>query len=133
MKNENSHCSQGPVSTLPGAFSHTDRMCDDHPRRKAVKRVQGETDSMGCEYFHACEECFGKLKYPLRTSGHCSWCKTPSDDLRNRRDPDEGPAGPVYRVCGPCIVKDNKSFAEEFADSQENDEYVDTYSSSYLE
>lgn len=49
----------GPISSLPGS-SHTPpngAMCDEHPDRPAVLRVQGETDSMGSEMYDLCEEC----------------------------------------------------------------------------
>ena len=41
----------GPISTLPGARHAlpAGTMCDEHPDRPAVARVQGETDSFGCE------------------------------------------------------------------------------------
>jgi hypothetical protein len=41
----------GPISTLPG-HSHQvpdGTVCDDHPDRPAVARIQGETDSFGAE------------------------------------------------------------------------------------
>ena len=128
MSNENSHCSGGPVSSMPGAVSHSNQPCDEHPNRMAVKRIQGETDSMGCEYFHVCQECSDKIVSPVRVSGHCDWCKSNSDSLRHRRDMDDGMAGPVYRVCGPCIEKENKAVAEELAD---NEEYADFYDSGF--
>ena len=34
--------------------------CDDHPERPATVRVQGETDSFGCEYIDWCKECHDK-------------------------------------------------------------------------
>jgi hypothetical protein len=39
----------GPISSLPGSThaAPTAGMCDDHPDRPAVARVQGETDSFG--------------------------------------------------------------------------------------
>lgn len=126
MSNKYSHCSQGRVSTLPGAVSGTDEQCDDHPERKAVKRVQGETDSMGCEYIHLCKECLDKIALPIRISGHCDWCKCESDSLRHRRDVDEGMSGPVYRVCGPCIEKENKAIAEEHASYEEHADFDDS-------
>ncbi|MGY7975507.1 hypothetical protein L1Q33_25460, partial [Klebsiella pneumoniae] len=51
--------SNGPVSTLRGHFCSlpTDSKCDEHPDRLAVRRVQGETDSFGCEYHDMCQEC----------------------------------------------------------------------------
>jgi hypothetical protein len=112
----------GPISTLPGA-SHSlpdGTKCDRHPRRKAVARIQGETDSFGCELNDMCQECLDKhrsyLKSPEaaeRRKGICEWCKSPADDLRDRRDFEEGMSGRVYRVCGACVKKENEQLAEE--------------------
>jgi len=39
-------------------------MCDDHQDRPATHRIQGETDSFGCEYIDWCDECYTNyLKY----------------------------------------------------------------------
>src|SRR3954463_12051043 len=49
----------GPISTLPGTGHHLPdgTMCDQHPDRPAVARIQGETDSFGCEMNDLCQEC----------------------------------------------------------------------------
>ena len=54
------YASQGPVSTLPGHYLNVPEgtMCDNHPDRIAIRRVQGETDSFGCEAEDMCQECF---------------------------------------------------------------------------
>jgi hypothetical protein len=54
----------GPVSTLPGSLHDvpTGAMCDDHPDRPALRRVQGETDSFGAEFLDLCNECITALK-----------------------------------------------------------------------
>jgi hypothetical protein len=47
----------GPISTLPGSSHHDvpdGMMCDDHPDRPAVTRLQGETDSFGSEMHDLC-------------------------------------------------------------------------------
>ena len=38
----------GPVSTLPGYKAKTEAgaMCDEHPERPSVDKIQGETDSL---------------------------------------------------------------------------------------
>lgn len=58
----------GPVSTLPGA-GHAlpaGTMCDDHPDRPAVARIQGETDSFGSELWDLCEECRDEMQKAIR-------------------------------------------------------------------
>jgi hypothetical protein len=99
----------GPISTLPGA-SHalpTGAMCDVHANRPAVRRIQGETDSMGCELVDMCQECLDAFRAYRESdesrTGACDWCKSAATDLRDARDYDEGLGGPVYRVCGACV------------------------------
>lgn len=107
----------GPISTLPGS-SHLlpeGTMCDDHPDVFAVKRLQGETDSFGSEMFDACQSCVDEQERYIKEarSGNCEWCGKSSDHLSNRRDYDEGSCGPIYRVCLPCIRKQNDDDAAE--------------------
>lgn len=97
----------GPISTLPGASHHVPEgtMCDYHPDRPAVARIQGETDSFGCEMEDLCEECREadrKAEREADTSGKCDWCKQDKPRLRFKRDYEEGMHGPVYRVCDEC-------------------------------
>ncbi len=114
--------SRGPVASLPGAVDRSESalsgsMCDNHDDRKAVIRVQGETDSFGCEYHHLCQECHDAWNAevdPLET-GDCDWCKNPSTGLRPTRDTDEGMAGPVYYVCQPCRKKQSDRDYAEYA------------------
>lgn len=123
----------GPISTLSGS-SHAlpdGQMCDRHPRRKAVARIQGETDSFGSEMNDMCQECLDQhrayLKSPEaaeRRKGICEWCKNPADDLRDRRDFEEGMTGRVYRVCGGCVKKQNDELA---AEAEDNDDYDDGF------
>ena len=107
----------GPISTLPGAerTSSDGMMCDDHPDRVAYKRVQGETDSMGCEMYDLCKECYDAFKAANNDSrtGTCDWCKTHQTDLRKHRDFEEGSCGPVYDVCGGCVRRQNASLEKE--------------------
>lgn len=110
----------GPCSTLPGAaFPVSEQtMCDDHPDRPAVRRVQGETDSFGAEYYDLCQECldeFRKHQHDDR-KGVCDWCKKEATDLRKRRDFEEGMYGPVYDVCGECVKKENEYVEREFGE-----------------
>jgi hypothetical protein len=102
----------GPCSTLPGG--HHDlpagTMCDDHPDRPAVARVQGETDSFGAELNDMCQECLDEHRQWQAESDHsgvCDWCKNHAPRLRPRRDYEEGMSGRVYDVCDPCIKRVN--------------------------
>ena len=123
----------GPISTLPGTVRTppTGTMCDNHPDRPATHRVQGETDSMGCEMWDECDECFEKGKAEAKlhaaewATGRCDWCKKDVTDLRDRRDYEEGMCGRVYRVCGPCVVDENARLEEELAYSEPLDYYDD--------
>lgn len=86
-------------------------MCDNHPDLLATKRVQGETDSFGCEMHDFCAECYAEYKREVEesdTSGYCDFCKSFANKLRNRRDYEEGLNGPVYQVCESCNSKANK-------------------------
>ena len=112
----------GPISSLPGSgHSVPDGMtCDRHPDRQAVHRVQGETDSFGCEMIDMCQECW-KHELAYRKSdeakqdriGECGWCKREATDLCDARDYDEGMYGPVYRVCGACLKRHDDRIREE--------------------
>lgn len=98
----------GPISTLPGAIHELPdgTVCDVHPDRPAVVRIQGETDSFGCEMNDCCEECADEIRSYARSAeastGRCDWCKKDATDLRDQRDYEEGLNGPVYRVCAAC-------------------------------
>ena len=120
----------GPISTLPGTSHEVpDGMeCDYHPGRPAVARIQGETDSFGCEMEDICQECVdqrrayrcseaGKAEDRKWRTGICDWCKTEATDLSDARDYEEGMRGPVYRVCGACIKRQN----------DEAEKYLGTY------
>lgn len=126
MIKENSHCSSGPVSSLPGAVSRTTQQCDDHPDRAAVRCVQGETDSMGCEYMHLCQDCVTALALPVRVAGRCDWCHDSSGLLRHHRDADEGTSGPVYRVCCDCIAKETSDAREAVHDGHDEYDFCDS-------
>ena len=107
------HASNGPVSSLPGSVHDlpSGSMCDDRPNVPAVRRVQGETDSFGCEYHLMCQACVDEHRKQQQEAfeavGCCDWCKLPKANLRPRRDMDEGMSGPGYDVCGDCIRKEN--------------------------
>lgn len=130
----------GPISTLSGTMHAVpDGMkCDNHPDRPAVARVQGETDSFGCEMHDLCDECL-KAEREWENSeeaaewrkGQCEWCKATVEDLRDSRDYDEGMHGRVYRVCGNCIKRRNDEAEAEleangyYGDYDDGDNYDD--------
>jgi hypothetical protein len=97
-------------------------MCDEHPDRLSYRRVQGETDSFGSEMHDMCQECYENYRKEMEAhraeaaTGVCDWCKAHATDLRDRRDYDEGMCGPVYRVCGPCVRRDNEAAQAELDD-----------------
>jgi hypothetical protein len=108
------YASSGPVSSLPGS-SHPlpdGAKCDLHPDRNAVARIQGETDSMGCEYNLMCEQCLTEYRAEIQAErtkpSYCDWCKTMKIGCRTRRDYEEGMSGPVYNVCKECDAADQK-------------------------
>ena len=111
----------GPCSSLPGSHHSVpaNATCDTHQDRPAVKRVQGETDSFGAEYFDCCQECYDKYKAEVAANeveaatGMCEWCKQHATDLRKRRDFEEGSCGRLYDVCGACVRRENESLEEE--------------------
>ena len=118
-------CSSGPVSSMPGS-SHSfpvGSMCDQHEDRPAVRRVQGETDSMGCEYMLVCQACVGKMEEYVPEPAFCKGCKT-EQVLGPWRDRDEGQAGPVYYYCRDCRIELN-AFVDESVQEYDNFLYDD--------
>ena len=119
----------GPISSLPGsAHALPDgTMCDDHPDRPAIARIQGETDSMGCEMYDLCRECMDAHREAVRverenpTPSRCDWCKTETTDCRPTRDYEEGMCGPVYDVCAACRKRVNDAAEADL------DEHYDKY------
>lgn len=114
----------GPINTLPGCTRTppADTMCDDHPNRPAVARVQGETDSMGSEQHDLCAECLRQIQVEHHdTSGRCDWCKLDKPARIPTRDYDEGSSGPVYYVCAGCRRDYFKQLREENEDRYGDD------------
>ena len=115
----------GPISTLPGC-GHVvpdGQMCDEHPDRPAIARIQGETDSFGCEMIDCCAECRDQLRQELREGrgGTCDRCHTHAERLSDTRDDEEGPRGPVYRYCDACIRQRDRRLAAEYGDGWQYD------------
>lgn len=119
----------GPISTLPGSIHATPdgTMCDNHPDRPAVARIQGETDSFGCEMIDCCQDCKTAIQASIKSGiqGICDWCKSEADDLKNHRDFEEGRCGRVYQVCNHCIKSESDRLAREL--DYGNDYYDDGY------
>jgi hypothetical protein len=107
----------GPISTLPGTRRAPPEgaVCDNHPSRPAVTRLQGETDSFGCEMYDLCAECLNEEKSAGPMTGKCDWCKGADRALRPRRDIDEGMHGPVYYVCKECADRDEENLRRELS------------------
>lgn len=128
----------GPISTLAGTVREPPegQMCDYHPDQVAVARVQGETDSFGCEMDDICQQCIDERRayrcseegiaeeLEWRT-GACEWCKNLATDLRDARDYEEGMNGRVYRVCGACIKRVNDEAMADLGDWDFDEPYDD--------
>ena len=116
----------GPISSLPGSshFVPDGQECDDCGA-PAVVRIQGETDSFGCEMFDLCESCAGQLKADMApmNEGWCDWCKQKATDLQPKRDYEEGINGPVYYVCSGC----RERYDERIRVENEYDPYRDDW------
>jgi len=128
MDNELIECSHGPVSSMPGSrtlVAEGVARCLDHSDRWAQYRVQGETDSMGCEYIHLCAECAEaeRLRALIPVDGYCEWHKGEGSDLRPMRDYDEGMAGPLYMTCAKCRTRVNEAARRELEESRGYDDY----------
>lgn len=93
-------------------------MCDEHPDQPAVKRVQGETDSFGSEMHDLCVSCLAALREHNKAAraGVCDWCHLEATNLRSARDYDEGLYGPVYQVCGACVLRRDEESRRELED-----------------
>lgn len=117
--------SHGPVTTMRNSIHAfpAGTMCDDHPDRPAYKRVQGETDSFGCEFVDFCEECFKAYQVEVAKPiiSCCDWCKASDVEIKETRDYTEGLSGPVYDVCAPCRQKQAAELSEELAAQDERD------------
>lgn len=117
------HVSRGPVSSMPGSTHSmpSGTVCDDHPDRPAVSRVQGETDSFGAEYHCLCQQCLDEYKAAIeaesKKESRCDWCGQMKTNCCPTRDYDEGMSGPVYDVCPNCRHKANEDARRELEES----------------
>lgn len=109
---------------LPGVVSkltsEESEVCEYQDcKQNAAWKIQGETDSMGCEYNHYCEEHFAKIRNEpvsdeLET---CDGCGQMSF-LKPTRDWEEGNNGPVYYWCANCREQNAESFRNSFTDDE---------------
>lgn len=112
--------SKGPVATLPGSSQPSPEglSCDNHADRVATTRIQGETDSFGCEYFDLCEPCAATLLEGIRKARQqphrCDWCGQEKIGCRPHRDFEEGTGGAVYTVCPDCIRMESARIATDY-------------------
>lgn len=119
------HCSFGPVSSMPGSqhLLPQGAKCDSHSDRDAVARVQGETDSFGCEYVLMCAECRDGFRLAQQEEyeqeRYCDWCGQLKKHCKPHRDMDEGMSGPMYQVCGDCRARESDALAQELEESRE--------------
>ena len=96
----------GPVKTLPGSkhFLPSSAKCENHPEKKAVIRIQGETDSYGNELIDYCQECFDVYENNESSDSICDLCMQESVSLMPFKDQDEGTTGYIYNACPSCIT-----------------------------
>lgn len=114
----------GPIRSLPGALLRVppNTECDQHEGVLAVKRVQGETDSFGYEAIDMCQQCYDEylagLEHPEESI--CDRCFQLAP-LKPFRLVDEGPAGPVYYYCTPCIHQQRQEDSENYGYEEDED------------
>ncbi len=106
----------GPNSYLPGRILRTEYMIKGHtcdqcsgaepPVEKPAKAAMiGETDSLGSEVHHYCEDCIKAIEEEREKSSsedelkYCDHCEAQSKDVRPMRDPEEGSCGRLYYLC----------------------------------
>ena len=115
----------GPISSLPGASFAPQGMCDEHPDRPATARLQGETDSFGCEMHDMCDECAKQHRAEMRKPriSDCDWCDSKNVEVRFKRDYEEGMSGRVYDVCEPCRTRYDKRVEADLAQYDDWSDY----------
>jgi hypothetical protein len=116
------------MNNLPGsrvAYIGCDTCEECNNGTRATWRLQGETDSFGCEYIFVCDKHLEEADDAAReadTAGPCDWCKINKEKLSPHRDIDEGSNGPVYHVCSSCIAKESEALEDELDKCVDRDE-----------
>jgi hypothetical protein len=109
----------GVLGTLPG---HRERIIGNEECEEcgapATCRLQGETDSMGAEWYTLCTKC-ADASSGWSPDGKCDTCKKETGKLVPSRCWEEGPSGPVYWVCEDCLARDIQAAAEADRDMRE--------------
>lgn len=111
--------------SLPGSFhslasGESEELCETCNEQASIK-MQGETDSFGCEWIYLCKEHEEVERTAVKearevamvTLDDCDWCKQRKLDVRDFRDFEEGSNGPVYSVCKDCRVASIESAYED--------------------
>lgn len=115
----------GPISSLPGARHRvpTGATCDCCGVPATI-RIQGETDSFGCELNDYCQACYDKMEARIAAEREadpdagnyiCDGCKRDAP-CKPARDLEEGNCGPVYWYCDPCMSRHHEQQRAAFAD-----------------
>lgn len=113
----------GPNNRLPGqVILHGLRseFCDNHPDRKAIRAIQGETDSFGAEVHELCNLCSVRM---LSDQVHreCDWCQRYLP-LHPWRDFEEGSSARVHYVCLTCLSETKRREHEALQDELDEQE-----------
>ena len=88
---------------------------------EASFRMQGETDSFGCEYLDLCESCLNKTREEMH-SQPCECCGS-TEKVRPWRDPEEGLCGPVYELCQSCRQRRDQEFLAYMGEEEDPSDY----------
>ena len=106
----------GPNNYLPGRILRTEYMIKGHTcdqcsgaeppvEKPAAAAMIAETDSLGSEVHHYCEDCIKAIEEEREKNSssdelkYCDHCKGDAKDVKPIRDADEGSCGPVYYLC----------------------------------
>ena len=97
----------GDVRVVVNPDIYCDQCLSEEKLEWATKRIQGETDSFGCEYEYLCDRHFEEEQTQEEEPRiyYCDWCKQEVEKTTPMRDYEEGLNGPVYHVCKHCRQK----------------------------
>lgn len=109
----------GPSSYRPGqtmAWKADGRECDNCDN-VAQHAVVGETDSMGSEILHLCQECYTQLQNAIvekqKEIRPCQICGDVTEGVQLFRDPEEGRTGILYQTCPRCRQRLTEAFCDD--------------------